>query len=586
MKNIGIIITGCLLLFTTIAIAQTEIPAFPGAEGGGATTTGGRGGIVYFVTSLDDTSTGDATTREGTLRWCLAQTGPRTIIFRVGGIIHLNSVLKIPANTTIAGQTAPGDGICIADYSAQLGGSNVIVRYMRFRMGDVTATENDAFWGRNCSNIIIDHCSMSWSTDECASFYDNTSFTMQWCILSESLRNSVHEKGKHGYGGIWGGKTASFHHNLLAHHDSRNPRMCGSRYSNNAELELVDFRNNVIYNWGANSGYAGEGGSYNFINNYYKPGAGSSNSTRIFQPYPDDGSNSQTAGIWGTFYVNGNFMDGSVAVTNDNWQGIHPSNSSKSKEELKSDVEFEVPYVTTTTAQKAYEYVLNGVGASLNRDSTDSRIITEVRDSLAPVRGGNGTVVPGLIDSQADVGGWEQYTYTSEQVPVDSDRDGMPDDWELTTGLDPTDETDRNVVDSAGYTLLENYLNNLIQMEIIDSADIVNPIDTSDVVTPVDTTDTTDTTAVHLASFKTKLVVYPNPAVGISCIRFKLEHDDMIKTEIIEMSGKHVTLVENCFYPGGINELNFDASSLNTGLYLCRVTTSQGNVQTVKFLIR
>jgi hypothetical protein len=581
MKRINYIITICLLFWASIGYSQTEIPAFPGAEGGGMYTTGGRGGNVYFVTSLDDTNTGDLTTRKGTLRWCLAQTGPRTIVFRISGIIRLKSGLKIQANTTIAGQTAPGDGICLADNSTQLNGSNVIIRYMRFRMGDLTGVENDAFWGRNYSNIIIDHCSMSWSTDECASFYDNTAFTLQWSILSESLRASVHAKGNHGYGGIWGGKTASFHHNLLAHHDSRNPRMCGSRYSNKPDLELVDFRNNVIYNWGANSGYAGEGGRYNFVNNYYKPGPSSSNPSRIFQPYPDDGANGQPAGIWGTFYVNGNYMDGSAAVTNDNWQGIQPSNTSKKKAELKSDTEFVVPPVTTQTAGLAYQLVLANAGASYHRDSTDARIVNEVTNKLAPQRASNGTTRGGLIDSQSDVGGWEDYAYNEIDVPADEDRDGMVDEWELAIGLNPTDGSDQNLVDSTGYTMLEKFLNSFINIP-----------DTTDIIVPIDTTGTTDTTIVvvpnsfHINELETQLVVYPNPAEGFICIRFNLDQDEAVKTEILSLTGKTVRVIANGRYQKGINKVGFDASTLNHGLYFCRITTSGGNNQMVKFLVQ
>ena len=453
-------------------LSNEPVPAFPGAEGGGKYTTGGRGGTVYFVNSLADTNTGDANTREGTLRWCLGRAGTKTIVFKVSGIIRLTSRLNITGNTTIAGQTAPGDGICIADYDVYINGgngvNNVIIRFLRFRMGDLKSVEQDAFWGRNSKNIIIDHCSMSWSVDECSSFYDNEDFTMQWCILSESLNQSVHVKGAHGYGAIWGGKTATFHHNLLAHHNSRNPRMCGSRYSNLASRELVDFRNNVVYNWGSNSGYAGEGGKYNFINNYYKPTSASTNTSRIFQPNADDGSNSQPSGIWGTFYVNGNRMmntNGTVntTVTNDNWQGIHPNPSSKPKADIRSDVSFDVPPVSTHTAEDAFEKVLEYAGASDKRDATDARVINETRNGLAPQRASNGTNRGGLIDSPYDVGGWDEYNYTPESVPVDTNRDGIPDGW-LEEHFPGKNASDLN---EEGYTYLEVYLNSLVQ-DIID----------------------------------------------------------------------------------------------------------------------
>ncbi|MDR2938296.1 MAG: pectate lyase, partial [Prevotellaceae bacterium] len=350
-------------------VTPAEVVAFPGAEGFGRLTTGGRGGKVLYVTTLSDSDT------LGSLRWAVNQTGKRTIIFKVAGNIVLSSRLSIKnGDVTIAGQSAPGAGICISGHEVVVAASNVIIRYLRFRMGDATKVQGDAFGGYNQKNIIIDHCSMSWGTDEVSSWYENENFTMQWCLLAESLRVSVHVKGPHGLTGIWGGHKASFHHNMIAHSDDRNPRFCGSLYSNRPDEELVDFRNNVIYNWGSNSGYGGEGGSYNMVNNYYQPGEGSGSKTRIFAPNPDNGANIQQAGVWGTFYVAGNLMmnaNGTVntSVTADNWEGIHPKNG-KNKNELKSATEFEKGEVTTHTAQEAYDLVLAKVGASLKRDNT------------------------------------------------------------------------------------------------------------------------------------------------------------------------------------------------------------------------
>ena len=465
------------ILFVSCKEAKTEIPddentpsvAFPGAEGAGAhTTTGGRGASVYYVTSLEDD-----VTQAGTLRYILNLPGSKMILFKVSGTIELKSQLRIrTGNITIAGQSAPGDGICIKNYPVRIEADNVIIRFIRFRMGDEKAAEGDALTCIGRSNIIIDHCSMSWGTDECASMYDNTNFTMQWCIISESLRNSVHLKGAHGYAGIWGGKTASFHHNLLAHHDSRNPRFCGSRYSNEAEAEKVDFRNNVIYNWSGNSGYAGEGGSYNMINNYYKPGPatrakGGSGMYRIFQPNSDDGTNRQSRGVWGKFYVAGNVIDQNAEVTADNWtRGIQPNIKSYDvdfdKEQIKSSNEFEIAeYQTNHTADEAYNFVLTKAGASLVRDMVDERIVNEVRDNTFTYNASNGSRY-GIIDSQTDVGGWPIYAaYDAKQ---DTDNDGIPDDWETEHGLNSNKMLDGNEFTlHEHYTNLEVYLNSLVE---------------------------------------------------------------------------------------------------------------------------
>ena len=279
--------------------------AFPGAEGFGKHTTGGRGGVVYKVTTLADDG-------PGSLREALKKKEPRTILFTVSGNIKLKSPLIIHSgNVTIAGQSAPGDGICIQDYAVSINADNVIIRFMRFRLGDETQLESDALGGtKGNSNIMIDHCSISWATDECASFYRNKNFTMQWCIIAESLNESVHVKGSHGYGGIWGGEGASFHHNLLAHHTNRLPRFSGSATTPNSTEELVDFRNNVVYNWTANGTYGGEKGRYNIVNNYYKKGpANKPRSNWFINP----------SSPLGKFFIEGNCLEGNKEVTANNW---------------------------------------------------------------------------------------------------------------------------------------------------------------------------------------------------------------------------------------------------------------------------
>ena len=382
--------------------------AFPGAYGAGRYTTGGAGGTVYTVTSLEDNTT------PGTLRYALNRTEKRTIVFAVSGLIELKSPLKITnGDVTIAGQSAPGDGICLKGHPVSVQADNVIIRFMRFRMGsdnfttEAEADSGDALWGKQHKNIIIDHCSMSWSTDECASFYDNTNFTMQWCIISESLNRSVHTKGNHGYGGIWGGSPATFHHNLLAHHSSRTPRLCGSRYTGKPENEKVDLRNNVFYNWGPTNGdYAG------------------------LHPNPTD----------------------EVPL---------PDGGEKALQSSKEFTISEDASEFTQSAKDAYESVLKYAGASLKHDDVDNRIIANVRNGDYTANGSNGSE-KGLIDKASDVGGWPEYK--QENGPKDTDGDGIPDKWETANGLNPKSKADgAKYTLSKTYTNLEVYLNSLVE---------------------------------------------------------------------------------------------------------------------------
>lgn len=433
--------------------------AFPGAEGYGRFATGGRGGRVIEVTNLNDSG-------PGSLRAAIQTSGARTVVFRISGTIVLNSPLNIQlGDITIAGQTAPGDGICIRDYNVNVAADDVIIRYVRFRLGDVKAVEADALGGRFHDNIIVDHCSASWSVDECVSFYANSNFTLQWCLISESLRNSVHSKEAHGYGGIWGGYNASFHHNLLAHHSSRNPRINGA---SPAPADNTDLRNNVIYNWGFNSTYGGESGKVNMVANYYKYGPATGPKDRIVEP-------SDGLGKW---FVEDNYVFDYPEITADNWAGGVQGTYAG---QVRAYEPFPYDALVTHTAQSAFELVLADAGATLpKRDPLDERIVMEARTGTATYGGeftGPGT---GIIDSQDDVGGWPELASTTP--PTDDDHDGMADDWELENNLDPTDPQDRNGdLDGDGYTNLEEYLNSLA----VRSDFILPPVDlTATVVSP------------------------------------------------------------------------------------------------------
>jgi hypothetical protein len=440
-----------LLLLLGMQAVTAQLPAFPCAEGYGRYVTGGRGGDVYIVTNLQDSVTKPP---EGSLRWALNKQGPKTIVFAVSGTIELKRRLNISkGDVTIAGQTAPGDGICLSGETVSIESDNVIIRYIRFRCGnDVPGEEpKDAISCIRQKDIIVDHCSMSWSVDEAASFYDVENFTLQWCIISESLYDAGHPKGEHGYGGIWGGKGASFHHNLLASHTSRLPRFCGARYHpDTRETEMVDFRNNVIFNWGFNSSYGGEMGQQNMINNYYKSGPATKKDvlTRIVEPW-------DTVGRW---HVSGNCVQGSRKISSNNWAGGVQGDYA-GHEALMADEPFPVAPVLTTCAARAYREVLKKAGATLpGRDAVDERIISETRSGKCAYGDSYGPGT-GIIDSQNSVGGWP--VLKTYGIRPDADRDGMPDNWELKKGLDPSDPSDRNVIAKSGYTMLEEYINGL-----------------------------------------------------------------------------------------------------------------------------
>ncbi|MFC1481736.1 LamG-like jellyroll fold domain-containing protein [Candidatus Neomarinimicrobiota bacterium] len=440
------------LAVTSIVTGQQI--AFPGAEGYGKIATGGRGGVVLEVTNLDDNG-------PGSLRAAVEASGPRTIVFRVSGTIYLESRLEINNNDiTIAGQTAPGDGICVAKRGTVINADNVIIRYLRFRLGVLAWEppayfESDALSGDN-KKIIIDHCTVSWSTDEVLSLYGTDDLTIQWTLISEGLREpsvmidgkkwTAHSKGPHGYGGIWGGERSSFHHNMFAHNDSRNPRFDRADRNN-------DFRNNVIYNWGGNSVYGGEGGNYNLIKNYYKSGPATKTDYRVAEAYQDAYNG------FGRWYIDGNYVDGYPDVTADNWNGGVAGGAER---DIRAYEPFDYSPVVTHTPENAYELVLADVGASLKRDIHDTRIAEEARTGTATYGGESYGAGTGIIDSQEDVGGYP--TLNTYDIITDDDHDGMADDWEAGMGLSASDPEDRNEdLDGDGFTNLEEYLNSLCE---------------------------------------------------------------------------------------------------------------------------
>lgn len=523
-----------------VVIVDGKPLAFPTAEGAGRYTIGGRGGVVYEVTNLNDSG-------PGSLREAVEAYGPRTVVFRVSGTIQLESELKIGnAYITIAGQTAPGDGICLRDYPVRIDAHNVIIRYMRFRLGDETPDggDHDALWSRYRWNIILDHCSASWSVDETMSIYGTDSLTIQWCLISESLYMSHHEKGAHGYGGIWGGRDVSFHHNLFAHHSSRTPRFAGGE---TPVCVNVDFRNNVIYNWGFNNIYGGEGGTINIVANYYKPGPATKSNVhdRIFDP----------TGSEGRYYIVDNYMDGYPDITADNWSGVDGSYAYAP--EIKSDSAFPAVALEWQPAEEAYELVLDNAGATFPvRDTVDKRVVRDVRNGTATCDGyyyeikqgfSDTSVVRGIIDSQNDVGGWP--ALQSLEAPLDSDHDGMPDLWEVSQLLDPDDPEDRNRTDEKGYTALENYLNSIVD-EYVSSV-------TAEAALP--------------AGFQVGQN-YPNPFNPTTTLQFFVPKSGNMSIMVYDLAGQRVKNLYTGFCPGGYHSVRWQGDNdrgcaVSSGVY-------------------
>lgn len=486
MKRTFLIIAAMMLLSISSMWAEDQTPSFPGAEGYGMYVTGGRGGAVYHVTNLNDSG-------EGSFRYAIQQSGARTIVFDVSGTIFLESQLDITnGNVTIAGQTAPGQGICIADWPVVIKSSNVIIRYMRFRLGNNHVSvvdgdgghEGDGLCCFGSSNIMIDHCSVSWSIDECLAIYGNRNTTVQWCISSQSLRNAGHSKGNHGYGGMMGGGKTTYHHNLLAHHDSRTPRFCFRSGDEPYEDTPTDYRNNVNYNWGGNGCYGAEDMCINIVNNYYKIGGATkllstAKKKRIVAPGVGTrtDANGDTIYVWGKYYLDGNVNPTYTDVTNDNWtygllnqvtsSSQHGTWTATTKDTIRKDTVMPFALVTTHDATMAYNKVLAYAGCSLWRDGVDSLIISDVTYGEATYTGDGNS--PGIINSQEDIRPadagteWDPWpTLVSYDAWVDTDGDGIPDDWEEANGLDPNDATDGNVTNDEGYTNLELWMNSLV----------------------------------------------------------------------------------------------------------------------------
>ena len=500
MKHFALALTLSLSLFSTTLMAD-DVPAFPGAEGHGRYVTGGRGKTVVHVTNLNDSGT-------GSFRQAVSSAN-RIVVFDVAGVIALKSNLSFKDNITILGQTAPYPGITLRYYTVQPGANNII-RFIRFRRGQEKDINDgaDACWQRNKTGIIFDHCSFSWSIDEVASFYDNNNFTMQWCTIGESLVDAGHGKGAHGYGGIWGGKLASFHHNMILHVANRSPRFNGARYNwagytsnklysqyqwqNAVQSENVDFRNCVVYN--TNGCYGGPGGGQiNMVGNYYKSGPAATIDRLTTVSIGNSGNAKDNSIYWdmtSRYFLDGNMIDGNNAGWNKmSYDSDVPSSGGTYYTRdpnhyygedltytkvggvdclpIPLDAAAPTGEVTTHTAATAFDKVLGYAGASLYRDEVDERYANEASSGTTTYMG-TVTKKPGLIDLVSDCNGYTEANFPtgSRDAGFDTDQDGIPDEWEIANGLNPNDKSDGNAytLDTKGwYTNLEVYASSLVE---------------------------------------------------------------------------------------------------------------------------
>lgn len=425
---------------------HAQLLAFPGAEGWGRNSQGGRGGAVLKVTNLNDNG-------PGSFREAVTNLEPRIIIFEVSGTIDLKSAIEInTAFLTIAGQTAPGEGICLKRFPLKIHNTHdIIIRGLRIRPGiesGLIGSEIDVINIDNSQNVIVDHCVFSWSNDEGVNTWHGARLiTFQWCVMSEPLNHSIHEKGAHGYSASIGGYKASFHHNLLANGAGRNPSIAGN---NQAPTVLLDFRNCVISNWGHRS-CDGKPLSINLVNNYYKPGPATNEDVKRRITRID---NAEKLGFSCMWYVAGNFVEGYPEISANNWAGGVDYEEGTFPEKNRCKDSFEVAPVITQPAKEAYELVLKYVGCYFSRDTQEKRIIEQIRS-------GNYMVSKdGLVDRVEQAGGWP--VLNTEKLPKDTDKDGIPDEWERRNGLNFADPADAKKISANAYMNIENYVNSLL----------------------------------------------------------------------------------------------------------------------------